>query len=109
MHKLISSWLDRVPSMQSRLGHWSASDGRYPTAMTALADIALLAEGSTITQGNYAKNISMAVDYLVSRSRANGLIGDPPVTTATPTATATRRSFCRKCWAKKKMRAAAKS
>ena len=45
--------------------------------MTALAGTALLAEGSTTTQGKYAKNIRMAVDYLVSRSRSNGLIGDP--------------------------------
>ena len=45
--------------------------------MTALAGMALLAEGSTTTQGKYAANIRRAVDYLVSRSRANGLIGDP--------------------------------
>jgi hypothetical protein len=45
--------------------------------MTALAGIALLSEGSTTTQGKYAPNIRRAVDYLVSRSRANGLIGDP--------------------------------
>ncbi len=51
--------------------------GRYPTAMTALAGIALLSEGSTTTQGKYAPNIRRAVDYLVSRSRPNGLIGDP--------------------------------
>ena len=45
--------------------------------MTALAGIALLAEGSTTTQGKYADNIRRAVDYLVSRSRPNGLIGEP--------------------------------
>ncbi len=75
--QLIGRGLDWVASTQSRLGHWSANEGRYPTAMTALAGMALLCEGSTTTQGKYAKNIRMAVDYLVSRSRANGLIGDP--------------------------------
>ena len=45
--------------------------------MTALAGIALLCEGSTTMQGKYAPNIRRAVDYLVSRSRHNGLIGDP--------------------------------
>ena len=75
--KLVERGLEWIASTQSRLGHWSASEGRYPTAMTALAGTALLAEGSTTTQGKYAKNIRMAVDYLVSRSRANGLIGDP--------------------------------
>jgi hypothetical protein len=75
--RLVTRGLDWVASTQSRLGHWSANDGRYPTAMTALAGTALLSEGSTTTQGKYAKNIRMAVDYLLSRSRANGLIGDP--------------------------------
>jgi hypothetical protein len=77
VQKLVARGLDWVASTQSRLGHWSANDGRYPTAMTALAGVALLAEGSTTTQGKYSKNIRMAVDYLLSRSRANGLIGDP--------------------------------
>jgi hypothetical protein len=77
IQRLVSRGLDWIGSTQSRLGHWSANDGRYPTAMTALAGMALLSEGSTTTQGKYSKNIRMAVDYLVSRSRANGLIGDP--------------------------------
>ena len=65
-------WVART---QSRLGHWTA--GNYPTAMTALAGTALLASGSTTVQGPYAKNIRRSVDYLVSKSRPNGLIGDP--------------------------------
>ncbi|HEY4310467.1 MAG TPA: prenyltransferase/squalene oxidase repeat-containing protein [Pirellulales bacterium] len=68
--------LDWIAASQSRLGHWSANDGRYSSAMTALAGMALLAEGSTTTQGKYAPNIRRAVDYLVSRSRPNGLIGE---------------------------------
>jgi hypothetical protein len=73
-------WLAQQQSGQGRpsgLGHWTANDSRYPTAMTALAGIALLSEGSTTTQGRYAPNIRRAVDYLLSRSQANGLIGDP--------------------------------
>jgi hypothetical protein len=66
-----------VGHTQSRLGNWSANNGQYPTAMTALAGMALLGEGSTTTQGKYAANLRKAVDYLVSRSRSNGLIGDP--------------------------------
>ncbi len=64
-----------VAREQSRLGHWTA--GNYPTAMTALGGTALICSGSTTTQGPYAKNIRRSVDYLVSKSRANGLIGDP--------------------------------
>lgn len=66
-------WVARTQS--SSLGHWTAAN--YPTAMTALAGMALLCSGSTTTQGPYAKNIRRAVNYLVSKSRSNGLIGDP--------------------------------
>ncbi len=75
--QVISRGLDWLASRQSRLGRWSANNDRYPTAMTAMAGIALLAEGSTTTQGKYAPNIRRAVDFLVSRSCANGLIGEP--------------------------------
>jgi hypothetical protein len=75
--RVISRGLDWLANSQSRLGHWSANEGRYPTAMTALAGVAMLCEGSTTTQGKYAPNLRRAVDYLISRSRANGLIGDP--------------------------------
>ena len=69
--------LEWLAGHQSRLGHWTAASDQYPTAMTALAGTALLCEGSTTMQGKYAPNIRKAVDYLVGRSRPNGLIGDP--------------------------------
>ena len=69
--------LDWLAAKQSRRGSWTANENRYPTAMTALAGTAMLMEGSTPTQGRYAEPIRRAVDYLVGRSRANGLIGDP--------------------------------
>ena len=69
--------LEWLAAHQSRRGHWTGNNGRYPTAMTGLAGIALLCEGSTTTQGKYAPNIRYAVDYLLGRSRSNGLIGDP--------------------------------
>jgi hypothetical protein len=75
--RVVSRGLDWLAAHQSRLGHWSAQDGHYPTAITALAGIAMLCEGSTTTQGKYAAHVRKAVDYLVSRSRGNGLIGDP--------------------------------
>jgi hypothetical protein len=75
--RAIARGLEWLAANQSRLGHWSANEGRYPTAMTGMAGLALLAEGSTTTQGKYAPNIRRAVDYLIGRSRTNGLIGDP--------------------------------
>ena len=71
----IEKGLRWVAKNQSSLGHWTA--GGYPTAMTALAGTALVASGSTTIQGPYAKNIRKAVDYLLGKSRTNGLIGDP--------------------------------
>lgn len=74
---VVSRGLDWIANTQSRVGNWTAVEGRYPTAMTALAGVALLQEGSTTTQGKYAPNIRRAVDYLCNHSRSNGLIGDP--------------------------------
>jgi hypothetical protein len=67
--------LDWLAYQQHQLGHWTAQQ-RYPTAMTGLAGMAFLAEGSTATQGKYSENIRKAVDFLTRRSRPNGLIGD---------------------------------
>lgn len=77
VQRAIDRGLAWLASRQSNRGHWSANGNRYPTAMTAMSGIALLSEGSTTTQGKYAPNVRLAVDYLVGRSRQNGLIGDP--------------------------------
>ena len=75
--KAVERGLEWLAHHQSRLGHWNAKGGQYPACMTALSGMALIMEGSTTTQGKYCENIRRAVDYLVSRSRTNGLIGDP--------------------------------
>lgn len=76
VRKVVGEGLDWLAYNQHKLGHWTAQ-GRYPTAMTALAGLAMLSEGSTTTQGKYAENLRRAVDYLIRQSRPNGLIGDP--------------------------------
>ncbi len=73
----IKKGLEWVAKTQYRDGHWDVSGGRYPVAMTALAGMALLAEGSTMRDGKYAPNIRKAVDWMVDRTQANGLIGNP--------------------------------
>jgi squalene cyclase len=77
VQRTISRGLDWLASQQSRAGHWGGADGQYPTAMTALSGMAFLQEGSTSTQGKYAKVIRQAVNYLLEHHRKNGLIGDP--------------------------------
>src|SRR5258708_15492681 len=73
--------LDWLAREQKRQGYWEANQMQYRVAMTALAGNAMACEGSTTTRGKYAKNIRLAVDYLVdlaepgSGSQPNGLIG----------------------------------
>lgn len=71
----VGQGLQWLAFQQEKAGHWSAQ-GRYPTAMTSLAGLAFLCEGSTTTQGQYSDNLRRAVDFLVRRARPNGLIGD---------------------------------
>ena len=66
------SWLVK---QQSRSGGWA--NKAYPVAVSALAGTALICSGSTTTQGPYAKQIRLAVDYMLSRTQASGLVGDP--------------------------------
>lgn len=71
----IRSGLDWLARSQSARGQWNTP--AYPVALAALAGTALIASGSTTTQGPYAKAIARCTDYLISKSRGNGLIGDP--------------------------------
>ena len=59
---------------QSSLGQWATPP--YPVAIGALAGLALLCSGSTITQGPYAKQIKRTTDFLIASSKKNGLIGN---------------------------------
>src|SRR5262245_8695630 len=68
-------WLAR--SQNQRSGHWEGTNGQYPVAMTGLAGMALLAEGSTANQGKYSKHIRRARDFLMSQSQTSGLISNP--------------------------------
>ena len=75
LEKTTERALNWLVKKQTRLGNWPHDT--YPTAIASLAGTALICSGSTTTQGPYAKNIRRTVDYLVSKCRRNGLIGDP--------------------------------
>jgi len=72
----IDKGLEWLRKNQQRGGRWTAQGGQYVVPMTALAGLALLCEGSTPSQGKYAKNLDDAVEFLLSKSQASGLIGD---------------------------------
>ncbi len=73
----VTKGLDWLATTQSRLGHWSADGSSYRAAMTALAGIAFSCQGTTTTQGKYSAVMRRTTDYLISRARPNGLIGEP--------------------------------
>jgi len=59
-------------------GSWlsEGSTGRYPTAMTALAGLALAAGGNTCYSGPHARSVRRAVEYLLQQSDPEtGIIG----------------------------------
>jgi hypothetical protein len=68
--------LEWLAKQQHRDGHWE-TNGQFHSAMTAMAGIVMLMEGSTIREGKYRDHIRRAVDYLMSNSNRNGLIGQP--------------------------------
>ena len=76
----VDKGLQWLAKNQYKDGHWAANGNQYPVSMTALAGMALLMEGSTTREGKYAKNIRLAVDWLMARSMRgggrDGLIGD---------------------------------
>lgn len=67
--------LDWLAKVQNKQGYFEANNNQYRVAMTALCGTAMICEGSTTTHGRYSKNIRLTVDYLLSMSQANGLIG----------------------------------
>src|ERR1043165_241126 len=80
MQEHVNKGLEWLKKTQNKDGTWSAN-GQNPVAMTSLAALAMLCEGSTVTQGKYRDNIRLAADWLMSRSNnggnRNGLIGMP--------------------------------
>ncbi len=72
------AWLAK---QQNRDGSWAVTNNQYPVAMTSLAGLAFLMEGSTPTQGKYKDPLRRASDWLVNRCQkgnaADGMIGNP--------------------------------
>ncbi|MFO0824516.1 MAG: hypothetical protein U0792_15600 [Gemmataceae bacterium] len=66
-------WLKRA---QAQDGHWEGQGGAYPVAMSALAGMAFLMEGSNLKEGKYSDQIQKAVDWFLKHAQqANGLLG----------------------------------
>jgi hypothetical protein len=66
--KSIEKGLAYLARTQSRDGSWRTGSnyGSYPTTMTSLAGLALMAGGNTPVEGKYAANVRKALDYVLS-------------------------------------------
>jgi hypothetical protein len=73
----VQKGLHWLAGQQHKDGHWEANGGQYPVALTGLAGVALLMEGSTLREGKHQDNIRRAVDWLLRQTQPNGLIGNP--------------------------------
>ena len=79
--KAIQRGLRYLARTQSRDGSWRTSgwSGGYPTAMSSLAVLALMAGGNTPVEGEYSRNVRLAIDHLVNTANQNrdtGVIAD---------------------------------
>lgn len=76
--RAIERGLQYLAESQNANGSWfnAGNMGSYPTAMTSLAGLALLANGSTPREGRFAPNLKRAVHYLLAQGQAGetGLI-----------------------------------
>ncbi len=72
--KPIDKGLEWLAKAQQRDGHWDATGGMYPVAMTAMSGMALLMEGSTLSDGKYSNHLRRAADWLMGVAQRNGVI-----------------------------------
>ena len=84
----VKSGLVFLKRSQSPDGSWRSAGGHgtYPTAMTGLAGMALVASGSTPTRGPYWREIRQSMDYLIKHS-------DPQTGVITEMATENRNMY----------------
>jgi len=78
LEESVSRGLAWLKKEQAQDGYWEAGGGQYRTAMTALAGMCFLMEGSTLREGKYREEIKKAVEWFLSRDRLqdNGLLAD---------------------------------
>ena len=75
----VEKGLDHFKKIQAPDGHWEGPGGQNPTAMTGVAGMTMLMEGSTLKEGKYSDQVSKAVTWFLApqRQQPNGLLGNP--------------------------------
>jgi hypothetical protein len=76
VEEVVEKGLEYLKRTQAQDGHWEAPGGAYPAAMTGIAGLAMLMEGSNLKEGKYSDQIKKAVDWLISPAvqQPNGMI-----------------------------------
>ncbi len=73
--KAVAKALSYIKRSQNTDGSWGSSGyGRHP-AITALATIALMAQGNVPGRGRYGKNVERGVTFLTKLTQSSGFIG----------------------------------
>jgi len=75
----IERGLQYLRETQSGDGSWrnAGGYGTYPTAMTALAGMAIIGSGSTPTRGKYWKEVRKATEFLMKCAQSDGVLTVP--------------------------------
>jgi hypothetical protein len=71
---VVAKALEYLKRTQQADGHWEAQGGAYPSAMTGVAGMALLMEGSTLREGKYSDQLVKAVQWFTTHAQPNGLL-----------------------------------
>jgi hypothetical protein len=77
LRRTVDRGLAWLTAHQAPEGNWAGAGGAYPTAITGLAGMALLMEGSTLRDGKHAPILRKTTDWFLARCQKNGLIGNP--------------------------------
>jgi hypothetical protein len=77
VEKTITNALEWLKKNQHADGHWEAQGGMYPSAMTGVAGMALLMEGSTLREGKYSDQLVKATTWFMQSSQPNGILCRP--------------------------------
>jgi hypothetical protein len=70
----VKKGLKWLVAQQSSEGTWTGRQGFFTAASTAYAGLALLMEGSTLQEGQYAPNLRQAVAWFEKIAQPNGLL-----------------------------------
>jgi len=73
----VKKGLDYLAKTQMKDGKWEGVNGEYVIPCTALAGMAFLCEGSTLKEGKYRDNLRRAVNFILDRAQANGMLANP--------------------------------